>query len=364
MHDQLYISFINILSKTNLYFKIVSLIPYNKSNRIKNIVSTNQWINYSEKKYLIFKKRNNRIANRIFYVLNSVINIMILKFFLLSTNKQKDLFIIELTRLTTFKYSFNFASFNNVILTIHSTKRFEFDNKSKKSYRQWVYDYSNIICVLNNSLTDNLYLENKKSYIAPGSFKSESIISSREGFLKENLKSKSNVFRFTVTGTVSQNIKDYNRIIDVFAKLNKKNYELVFLGKILDQTIIDYALSKKVNVTFFDSYVNDEDFTRILLESHFLLYCTSNIEFNGYRTSGIIFDSFRFCVPLISDNHYLSWEHIKILFTNKMDNIINNLLLMSKDDYYKTYGIVSLEKTIGFNEYVYVDNLQKLLIED
>ena len=176
--------------------------------------------------------------------------------------------------------SLNFP-FKNMhsILTVHNIHNyFEVDeillklynlNKVRKYQKKFVQNFDKIV-VLVDRMKDFLKVNyDIDAYTIPYKLTKLSYIEKRNNFLND--KTLTSKVKFVVPGNVDSKRKNYYSIIDSFSKYNKNKYELVFLGKVIEEKIIEYAKTKKINIKSFKSFIPKNLFNDEIISSHFVI---------------------------------------------------------------------------------------------
>jgi hypothetical protein len=180
-----------------------------------------------------------------------------------------------------------------------------------------------------------------KTHVIPFSLPDNKMIHKRLNYLKSVKEAQK--ISFVVPGNVSSNRVDYKSIIEAFEVYSHEQYELIFLGKVVEWGIIDYANFKKINIVYFNEYVTLDKFDSIFLSTDFAIY-KPEIKFNYGETkiSGTPYDACRYGVPMIN----LSTEQFNDFVVEIRHNNLNELLsdLISKNyNYVDCYGMPSIE---------------------
>lgn len=263
-----------------------------------------------------------------------------------------------------------FLRINNLfkILTIHNLneyikvdknliKKYKL-NKTKKYKIKFRNKFDRFI-VLNNHLKYKLKYKYKiNSQVIPFKLTNQNYIHQKKYFLENN---SNGITKFVVPGNVESKRKDYYKIIDSFVNLD--NYELIFLGKVKEKKIIDYAINKKVNLKYFNIYLNEKEFNNIIVNSHFLIgFISEKLPYGILKASGIEFDGPTLGTPVIVNSNKIISKNGLYIYTNDLKSIIKKILLDKKNEkYYIKYGKLAYEKMINNLPFNYRKNIKALL---
>jgi len=271
--------------------------------------------------------------------------------------------------------SLNFP-FKNMrsILTVHNIHNyFEIDerllrkynlHKVRKYQKKFVQNFDKIV-VLNDRMKDFLEANYSiKAYIMPFRLTKLSYIEKRDNFLND--KTSTSKVKFVVPGNVESKRKDYYSIIDSFSKYNKKKYELVFLGKVIEEKIIEYAKIKKINIKSFKSLIPENQFNDEIISSHFVIGFSSDLlPYGILKASGIEFDGPALGVPTIVNNENLISEKGVFLFSENLQATLDQVFCdFENNEYLEKYGKPAFEKMKNNTADKYLENIKSLLEVD
>jgi hypothetical protein len=204
------------------------------------------------------------------------------------------------------------------------------------------------------------YAELKKvqTLFLPFILSSEEQILAREDYLK-NYDSSGKI-SFLIPGNVSGERKNYSHIFNILARFPKNNYNLTLLGKVIDYSIIIEAQSLNLPIIYYEDYVSNDVFNKVLSESCFVIYSPNiSMGYETYKVSGIPYDAYANAIPLInlsSENH--NDKTYQISNVNKWE-LFNDIFINHKN-YVQFYGIKALNKTISYTKYL-AENYLKFL---
>lgn len=271
--------------------------------------------------------------------------------------------------------SLNFP-FKNVhsILTVHNIHDyFEVDetllksynlNKVRKYQKKFVRNFDKIV-VLADRMKDFLKVNyGIEPYTMPYKLTKLSYIEKRNNFLND--KTLTSKVKFVVPGNVDSKRKDYYSIIDSFSRYDKNKYELVFLGKVIEEKILKYGKTKNINIKSFKSYIPENLFNDEIINSHFVIGFSSGLSPYGIlKASGIEFDGPALGVPTIVNNENLMSEKGVFLFTENLQATLDQLFCdFENNEYLEKYGKSAFEKMKNNTADKYLKNIKSLLEAD
>jgi hypothetical protein len=179
--------------------------------------------------------------------------------------------------------------------------------------------------VLSSDLTNYvpvIFTENIS--VLPFSTPTEYTIYKRLTSVSNNDKNES-VINLVVTGEVSNNRRDYNTILH-FLKRIKEPFNITFLGKVTEKSILANAKTLGINLISFERYINQQEFDSIMASADLIIYKSSvKKKYTKIKASGVIFDSMRYGVPIISleilENEFKYSPSIHYIDLEKSDQI-------------------------------------------
>ena len=246
------------------------------------------------------------------------------------------------------------------ILTIHNADKFLY----KDSIYNKLFKASSKIVVLSENVKSYLVSHTKNhTFVFPASLPNQKILNLRS----KNLKAINNdEIMICVTGSIDQKRKDYKKIIDYFSTLDSSDFKLIFLGKLVSREVIQYAFEKNVDVIYFEHFIADDEFSEILSKVHFLFSLNSSSSYLKTKISGIIYDSLRYAVPLISDNPSFSVKSINHILIKDLKDFQETFEYYKKHNIYKTLANDTLElskKSLPQNLVIEDTNIKRLFDE-
>jgi hypothetical protein len=340
-HDALLIS---LLEACNIHkINVVLFLSSNKYQRITssiNFVSNQGLISVQEISRMNFVNAENLVYfgfQKISKVIRRLIKfILFIKYYILDL----ELILFELKK--SDKYNLicleNYSPLSNLVLNRILTKlnnRLEktkiiiynledFENKQKKLL---VGRFNGILAV-NDTVINNIPKNvNKPVNKIPFSTTNPHFIEQRKVFYDTRKKSDKK-YRFVIIGEISSNRRDYKTILDRLSILAIENYELNLLGKLVDQSPILEAINQGIDIVTHQGYVSQNEFDAVLLNSDFILYKSSkNQKYHETKGSGVVYDSMRYGVPIITfepiESEYLDQSTI---YTINSSSDLNELL--------------------------------------
>lgn len=276
-HDYYFLMVLESLSQSNLNnFNYLIILPESKYNRL-----------ISKIHFII----RNSDKNFIFNTYKKIGLILILKILM---NYKNKFFILEMYHPITRFFLRFLSNKKNHIFTVHAL-----DNLTSKDKINNVFRKRNInFLTFSEKIQSTLSLHQITNVdIIPGYYPDLEFIKSR----KKNKSTKTLKTIFTVTGSVDNRRKDYYAIIDFFYNSRINDFELIFLGKIYDENIKEYAIKKNVKIKFFHEYLHTNIYEKYLLETDYLIGLFSNKKYDSEKLSGIFQDSLRFGIPIITN---------------------------------------------------------------
>lgn len=186
------------------------------------------------------------------------------------------------------------------------------------------------------------------------SYSSQEDISLRNEFITSTIYSSEKP-SFVVIGSVENSRRNYGQIIDSFIGISHKKYNLIFLGKVIDYGIIQYADKKRVLVNYFEDYLTATELEKTLMSSHFILYIPTSLtsEYLNKKATGSSFDGPKYGIPVLTNFQKLDHPRGQFVVSNKIDilieDITNNFNIKS---YLKEFGIPAFNR-MKFNTLEY-----------
>jgi hypothetical protein len=290
----------------------------------------------------------------------------------IKNNKIDNFVVLEIyNEKLQFIMSFDFSFKNlNKILTIHNIHRYfkvdanlikKYNLQSPKKFQIRFLRKFNKIVVLQDNLAKTLKVKyGIDSIIIPYKLTKPIYIEKRKNFLEDCNKQK---IKFVVPGNVDSKRKNYYSIVDTFSVFSKESYELVFLGKVIERDIIDYAKKKNINLKYFDSYLSENEFNNEIISSHFLIGLISNeLPYGELKASGVVFDGASLGVPVIINNENLVLKNGLFIVTQNLESTLKEITKdFETSTYYEKYGKPALDKMIENKAEKYISNMEKLL---
>ena len=349
MHDYYLLAVLEIFLESNNYNQINIISHQIKFNRIKNNLSQLEKHNCLIKQFNL-KSPNGKILevlsklrlNKLISIPVRIFNLMGLVYWLVILNNRKnDFFITEIQdrinpRLLNILMPKKTVS-QIKYLTLHNIDRF-FEVETQVNI---LFNEFNKIVVLSEKLKQkiqNIY-NNKNVSVFPAATPTKKTVKLREKSLETI---RNDVIQFCVTGSVDEKRKDYRSIIKLFKDIQKTSYRLIFLGKLKSQWVKDEAIKNSLNVIFYDDFVSDDEFTKQIINSHFLITMNDSKNYFNYKISGIMYDAVRYGLPLLSNNSSFQHSNLINLLLNETATL-KEVIEHSQSNYYNAYGKQSLE---------------------
>lgn len=332
-HDNITLSLITAL--WDYSEKIVIILPLSKLIRIQNS------LNNDLKKHLFSYSHNRKNTSIKYPFLRILENFKILLSFLFFYNIRISIFLKTLNLknnssilICQESYSrFTSPAISKIqkvltskvfksILVIHNLdvdSLFSNQNSSLETYKNLHFKNSNLYRKFDNYIffseslikkLPNSFL--KKSVYLPAYFTDEYILKKRVQFIQ--FRNEKSLRRLVIPGYVDSKRRDYEGILNVLSGTNKELFELIFLGSIIEEDIIDKFKSNNINIEFFDNFLNAEDFRDVLINSDLIIYKQPlQNRYGVSKMSGIPFDAGVYGLPLVVIDDYLVDDSIEIL---------------------------------------------------
>lgn len=355
-HDDYFISFLRCLDFLNDDISFIKIIiDSRKKKRIQEELNSlklniNSKVTYHQNAYF---KLNITILRRPLNIILRFINFLRLLFFKIPENSH--VFLLEsYDKENLWGLRLNKKNGINLTYTLHDIE--EYDQKLYSSAKNFM--------VLGEIYKQKLsFLTSKTIIVIPYSFPSLTTLEARRIELS---KLDFNKIKIVVTGYISNKRKDYVKLIRYVSKINRKAQliELIFLGKLIDKDIITFAHELDVFPIYYKDFVNNEEFKKQILKSHFLLglHHDDSKYYNGKAASGILYDAMKFGVPLITNNKNLYHDGVlTILYENSFYQNFQNLIVnLDRDKYLNGYARKSLEISSKIDPNNYFNSLKEL----
>lgn len=337
--DNLHNIFTSTIISLNHYRNIKTILihPKSKDNYLNNIINSYKII---EKKLIQQFKVNK--SNPLYYVLypiNIIISLCnsVQLFYELTVNDFSEFIILDSSNRylwTSLLIKYPKKARLKTTLTIHNVDHhINFNNANYKKYQSQLFFKSNQFIVLTNGIKQLLKKHTFENiYEIPLSF-------SREDDIKNRTKIKNSLLKypvqFVVPGNVTELRKPYKLILEVFSGFPSDLYVLVFLGKIEDKKIIDYANSLSINLKWFERQVSDSCFDEYMLTSHFSIGFTSKkLSYGILKASGVSFDGPKYGVPTLINNKHLETEKGLFIFLEDLSVFLEKIIIKGNLHYY------------------------------
>lgn len=327
-HDYVFLSALTLLSQSEDDFKfIICPIHSNKLIRLNKHIDEIVKVSKLKIKFIKLYKSSASINRPLIKTLN-LIKLLLNKFilfinYLLNSRRIHSILILDLDyiKMRTHRFTPYLKNRNkkiSKILLVHLISHFEeITSSNSRKIHQNIDGYivlsEYLISELNNYVI-------KPIFVLPASLPTIDIINEKEKFI---LKKSYNLVKFVVIGRITNQARDYIKIIDALSALKIK-YEVLFLGELREELIIDYALQKRICFRYFkDGYVSDEIMTKEIINSHYILNFRSIENKKQLNISGNIYDSLRFATPLISNSHDFALESINHIYLENIDEFVS-----------------------------------------
>jgi len=175
-------------------------------------------------------------------------------------------------------------------------------------------------------------------------------LESRSQKLRNSLKER---VVFTVPGSVDSRRRNYETIIKCFEEIDFDNFDLIFLGKLVDKRVME-LLSRtaiKDKIKTFDRRISEEKFEYWIRETDFVLAPLSEIPpYGKYKISGNPGDALSAGLPLIIPCGYyenaLPDGTICYSSLKQLKDIVDNLL--SDSEYRHSISLKAINRSFRF----------------
>jgi len=169
--------------------------------------------------------------------------------------------------------------------------------------------------------------------------------------------------RLLVPGAVQSSRRDYKKIIDTFSEIRDHPYELVFIGKIYESWVVEYAAEKKVKIKYIEDYLTEEEFNEEAIHSHFILdFVPQHSPYGTLKVSGAQLDGFTLGVPIVVNKKEMVSENGEFIYADNLTLTLQQILSDYEDGkYVEKYGLPALEKMKKNIPENYIETVRKLL---
>ena len=315
LHDIFLITFIDIYLRMNLNNRnLIILIPYSKFSRIRYYIND---LNDEKKSKIKFKKFIAPLVSlesNIARFINIFIHIFNLFYVWRFIIKARKVFFLDYSYAKTdnlkLKFALNRSNNREVYIVLHNLVFFDHLSSLKIGSK---INSINLI-VLSDTLKSNLEkITDLKSFVFPFSIPNKEFLEKRQKAINNN---KMNFLKIIVAGSVESTRRDYYKIVDILSN-SEFDFELVYLGKIVDKDIIDYSKDKILNLKYFKNQLTDLEFSTEMLTANYIFTWISNELYQSKKISGSMYDSIMYGVPLISNKIEFSHDNnLNIVFDN------------------------------------------------
>lgn len=183
--------------------------------------------------------------------------------------------------------------FVNKLLVIHNT------NNQMLTKHNFHLNFTNYLVVSNTIIATLPTQIRSKTQRIPFSTPSEATIQQKLRYLSKT-ESTDKIYSLVIVGEVSNSRRDYFSLLYFISRI-KNPITLTLLGKVTDPSIIEYSHSLDIKPLFFNMNIDQKKFDTLMSGFDFILYKSSNImKYSSYKASGVIFDSMRYGIPIIS----------------------------------------------------------------
>ena len=386
MHEIFFYSTIEIVRK-NYLGRVLVLIPYNKFKKLgksffdlnqievfiidyskhydflKRISLTNKYIGYVEILNVLFFKNYKRLFKRIEDIIDheSELSFLALELYPIASNRlvRKLLDSIYFKSKTLFLH--NIYGYKNTLInfdksTLRKKLLYWLVNVSYKDEVKW---FNNILVPMDYLVPEAQREHRLDTYAFPLAIPSKVLLKKREYYLNFLNNEK---LTFVVPGSVENFRRDYKKIIESFVGIDVAKYELVFLGKLIDNSLISKCFELGVNLRYYKDYLSSEDYENEFLKCNFAIY-SPNLE-SGYgsrKISGTPSDAFRHGVPLIN----LSNEEFENQFDIRTQDLKTfvETLIVDEFSYKEKYGFPALNISINHDLNQYDDVIKRIIYQ-
>lgn len=344
-HDVFLLSILDSIKSTKL--KILVLLPNKKKHRLLKAIDkdsklkkfTHSNITFIGLKFLDSTKSKSK-HNLILKFFNRVKKIILFFFsYMFSSNQirkftnTKKCNFISLENYSPLSNMYikrvlskNKELFVNIILVIHNT------NNQLLTKRNFHFNFTNYL-VVSNTLIANLPRQiSSKTQRIPFSTPSEATIKQRLRYLSET-ESIEKIYSLVIVGEVSNNRRDYFSLLNFISRI-KNPITLTLLGKVTDYSIIEHCYLLDIKPIIFDESIGQNHFDALMSNFDFILYRSSkNMKYSSAKASGIIFDSMRYGIPIISLEPLIEeFENAPSVFTFDENKALDLDKLITKTD--------------------------------
>jgi len=215
------------------------------------------------------------------------------------------------------------------------------DSLSHNYFKKWLNNLDYLI-TLEDEQTE--YIKSKIDFFNPSH-----VITLRCKFAFDNDKLHSNSVNekviFTIPGSVDRLRRDYFGFLKSFERIAKDHDEIAgyLLGRMMEGDVKKYILSSdilKSHVKFWDESVPNDEFERVISESHFIvLPVAGNYRYGITKITGPLYDALVDAKPvIISNNVHVNPKYMKSVLVydpSNMEEILEKAFNMVKSGEYK-----------------------------
>lgn len=327
----------------------ILVIDYERFDRVVNGRFANnikgKYINpFDSKKSVLFK-----LINLFIYLFNG----LKISYFLHSES-YSDVIALDSELILNLMIPLSFKSETQFSIILHNIDEymtrdlFRLNPLKPQEFKMFYANYFDKYIVIDVfTIYNSLKLKTEKPLFSIGySYSTQEDIDSRNEFISSKIFSQKKPL-FLVIGSVENVRKNYYQIIDLFVGISHKSYYLTFLGKVIDRDVIVYSNNKGVIVNYFENYLSVNDFEKIILDSHFILYIppVSNSDYQFKKATGSFFDGPKYGIPVLTNFKEINHPRGHFVVSEKLDKLINEITFnFNINAYLKDYGIPAFKK--------------------
>lgn len=370
-HDVFLLSILDSIKSTEL--KILVLLPNKKKHRLlkaidadsklKRFILSN--VTFIGLKFLDPTSSNSNydFISKIFKRINKIV--LFFYSYMSSSNQIKNFTNIRNCNFISLE---NYSPLSNIylkrvlsknnetliskLLVIHNT------NNQMLTKHNFHLNFTNYL-VVSNALIATLPPQiRSKTQRIPFSAPSEATVKQRLRYLSIT-ESKEKIYSLVIVGEVSNSRRDYFSLLSFISRI-KNPITLTLLGKVTDSSIIEYCHSLNIKPIFFDESIDQKYFDTLMSNFDFILYRSSKkMKYSSSKSSGVIFDSMRYGIPIISLEPLIEeFENAPSVFTFDENKALDLDKLITKTN----RNSLSYDMTINM-DYLQEETRMSLLVQ-
>jgi len=160
-------------------------------------------------------------------------------------------------------------------------------------------------------------------------------------------KKNHGVFTIVVPGGVLESRRDYRLIADSIGAL-REDVEVVLLGKLYDEHVLDYFTNNdRVRVVFFPEFVGEKEYTYWLKRAHLVIAPVKNQYYGKFTVTGAVGDAVSCGLPIACPWFYTAFDKcLRYRDVRELTDIIRQVRYSSIDVDYREYDRQVLARSV------------------